>query len=66
MTDETAALDRFLSEIFLGQGRMTRDEIQRSAVAADLPAALLTRLDRLPEGEYALDEVAEVLHSQAA
>lgn len=65
MTDETDPLDTFLDEIYLGQDRMTRDEIQRSAVAAALPADLLTRIDRLPEGQYAQDEVTEILHGQA-
>jgi hypothetical protein len=32
-------------------------------VAADLPATVLTRIDALPEGEYAQDEAAEALRA---
>jgi hypothetical protein len=56
-------LDDFLEDIFLGTERMSRHEIHHRAVAADLPAALMLRIDALPEGEYSLDEAAEVLRA---
>jgi hypothetical protein len=40
---------------------MTSGDLQRRAIAADLPADALTRIDALPEGEYAQDEAAEAL-----
>lgn len=66
MTDEapqTTSLEDLLEEIYLGTERMSRDEIHRRAVAADLPADLMLRVDALPEGEYALDEAAEALRA---
>ncbi|HYN93902.1 MAG TPA: hypothetical protein VES42_08645 [Pilimelia sp.] len=56
-------LDSLLEGMFLGQERLSRDEIYRRAVAADLPASDMARVDTLPEGEYSLDEVAEVLQA---
>lgn len=50
-----------LDEAFSGQERVTRDELYRRAVAADAPADALSALGSLPEGEYALDEVADAL-----
>ena len=50
-----------LAEAYTGQERLSREEIRRSAVAADLPAEELTRVDALPEGEYAEDEVVEAI-----
>jgi hypothetical protein len=63
MTDQTSypELDALLDEAFRGQDRLSRDEIYRRAVAAELPAGSLTRIDALPEGEYDQDEVAEAL-----
>jgi hypothetical protein len=63
MTDQTShpELDALLDEAFRGHDRLSRDEIYRRAVAADLPAGSLTRIDALPEGDYAQDEAAEVL-----
>lgn len=63
MTDDAAyrPLGDLLEEIFLAQERLTRDEIKRRAVAADLPADLMTMINALPEGEYAQDEAAEAL-----
>lgn len=55
------AIDRLLDRIYTGQERISRDEIYRHAVAADLPARALTALDALPEGEYAQDEIAAAL-----
>jgi hypothetical protein len=50
-----------LDEIYVGQERVSRDEIYRRAVAMDLPGPVITMLDQLPEGEYAQDEVEEAL-----
>ncbi|MEV1286465.1 hypothetical protein [Micromonospora sp. NPDC049679] len=63
MTDETAShqLDALLDELYLGKDRVTRAEIHRRAIAAELPADLMTRIGAMPEGEYAQDEAAEVL-----
>ncbi|MEV4756146.1 hypothetical protein AB0J86_13685 [Micromonospora sp. NPDC049559] len=63
MTDEAASrdLDALLDDLFSGQERITQLEIHRRAIAADLPADLLTRITALPEGEYAVDEAAEAL-----
>jgi hypothetical protein len=56
-------LSEVLSEAFIGHERLSRDEIHRRAVAADLPPDQMARVDRLPEGEYALDEAAEALRA---
>ena len=63
MTDHVASpeLAALLDDLYFGQERMTQSEIQRRAVAAEVPAGLLTRITALPEGEYAQDEVAELL-----
>lgn len=57
-------LDRLLDEVYRGQERVSSDELRRRAVAADLPAELLRRVDALPEGEYAADEAAEALRQE--
>ena len=54
-------LARLLDEVYTGFERHSRDEIERRAAAADLPAAALTRIGALPEGEYTQDEAAEAL-----
>ena len=54
-------LDDFLDEAYSGQERLSSADLQRGAVAADLPATALTRIDALPQGEYAQDEAAEAL-----
>ena len=54
-------LHDLLDEIFVADERVTRDEIVRRATAAELPPVTLTRLDALPEGEYAYDEVVEAV-----
>jgi hypothetical protein len=59
--DPAPGLDRFLDELFVTDERMARDEIVRKATAADLPAVTLSRLNALPEGEYAYDEVVEAV-----
>ncbi|MFJ8684870.1 hypothetical protein [Micromonospora wenchangensis] len=58
-------LDELLDEIYHGQERLSQADIYRSAVSADLPAELLTRVAALPEGEYAVDEVADLLGGSA-
>jgi hypothetical protein len=61
VSDDFATLDEFLEEAFLGHERLTSSEIQRSALAAELPAELMTRVDALPEGTYTQDEASEDL-----
>ncbi len=61
MSDDLRTLDDFLDDVYVGQERLTSGELQRSAIAADLPASVMTRIDALPEGEYAQDEAAEAL-----
>ncbi|GAB2596550.1 hypothetical protein Aab01nite_71850 [Paractinoplanes abujensis] len=63
MTDEIRELDAFLDDVFDGQERLSSADLQRRALAADLPALALTRVDALPEGEYAQDEAAEALRA---
>ncbi len=65
MTDQNQ-LDTFLDALYHGHERLTSGEIRRSAVSADLPADVLTRIDALPEGEYAQDEAAEALQALQA
>jgi hypothetical protein len=61
VTDVFHELDAFLDDAFDAQERVSSGDLQRRAIAADLPAELLTRIDALPEGEYAQDEAAEAL-----
>ena len=61
MSDDLRTLDEFLDDVYVGQERLTSAELQRSAIAADLPASAMTRIDALPEGEYAQDEAAEAV-----
>jgi len=56
-------LNELLDDSYRGQERLTRDELRRQAVAAELPADAMALLDGLPEGEYAQDEAAEALRS---
>ena len=63
MSDDIRLLDEFLDDAYVGQERLTSADLQRSAIAADLPATALTRIDALPEGEYAQDEAAEALRT---
>ena len=63
MTDERQRLDAFLDDLFVAQDRMTSNEIQRGAIAADLPADLMTHIDALPEGMYSQDEASEALRA---
>lgn len=63
MSDDLRVLDEYLDEAFSGQERLSSADLQRGAIAADLPATALTRIDALPEGEYAQDEAAEALRT---
>ncbi|MGY0005008.1 hypothetical protein [Micromonospora sp. I033] len=58
---DTRQLDELLDDIFHGQERISQADIYRRAVAAELPAELLTRIAALPQGEYAVDEAADLL-----
>ncbi|MCZ7418717.1 MULTISPECIES: hypothetical protein [unclassified Micromonospora] len=58
---DTRPLDELLDDIYHGQERISQADIYRRAVAAELPAQLLSRLNALPEGEYAADEVTDLL-----
>jgi hypothetical protein len=60
------ALEEVLDGLFLAQERLSRDDIHRAAVAADLPADELALVDLLPEGEYSEDEVLEALRQVQA
>jgi hypothetical protein len=62
MTDGDDGLEAFLDQAFDAQERISSGDLQRRAVAADLPAELLTRIDALPEGEYSQDEALDALH----
>ncbi|MFG2057072.1 hypothetical protein ACGFI9_23925 [Micromonospora sp. NPDC048930] len=63
---DTRPLDELLDDIYHGQERVTQADIYRRAVAAELPPELLTRIAALPQGEYAVDEVAELLGGTVA
>jgi hypothetical protein len=62
MTDGDSGLEAFLDEAFDAHERISSGDLQRRAIAADLPAGLMTRLDALPEGEYTQDEAVDALH----
>lgn len=55
------SIDSVLGEVYVGQERVSQQEIYRRAVAADLPADVITALAALPEGEYTEDEVTEAV-----
>jgi hypothetical protein len=57
----TEALPELVDELYAAQERIDRDEIYRRAVAAELPSNDMAVLDRLPEGEYAEDELNEAI-----
>ncbi|MFD0787200.1 hypothetical protein ACFQZ8_25140 [Micromonospora azadirachtae] len=63
VTDEpdTRRLDDLLEDLYHGQERVSRSDIYRRAVAAELPADWLTQIGALPEGEYSVDEAADLL-----
>lgn len=54
-------LDDLLEDLYRGQERISQGDIYRRAVAAELPAELLTRINALPEGEYSVEEAADLL-----
>ena len=55
-----------LSDLYADVDRLTRDEIGRRAVAANVPADVISILQAVPEGDYSLDEVLDALEEQAA
>jgi len=59
--DAGSELDDLLDTLYSGQERMTSDEIHRRAAAVEASPDVMTLLDRLPEGEYTQDEVAEAI-----
>ncbi|MFG2108365.1 hypothetical protein FXF50_21435 [Micromonospora sp. AP08] len=63
---DTRPLDELLDDIYHGQERISQADIYRRAVAAELPAELLTRIAALPQGEYAVDEAADLLGGTVA
>jgi len=65
MTDQPTRIVDLLDDIYHGQERITQADIQRRAVAAELPADLLTRIAAMPQGEYAFDEATELLGEPA-
>ncbi|MFC8848393.1 MULTISPECIES: hypothetical protein [unclassified Micromonospora] len=62
---DTRPLDELLDDVYRGQERISQADIYRRAVAAELPAVLLTRIAALPQGEYAVDEAADLLGGSA-
>ena len=50
-----------LDEVYVGQERLTRDELRRHAVASGLGSEASQALDALPEGDYAFDELQALL-----
>jgi hypothetical protein len=63
VTDQPSAreVDALLDELYVGLERVSQAEIYRRAVAAELPADLLATISAMPQGEYAIDEAAELL-----
>jgi hypothetical protein len=57
----TEALPELVDELYAAQERIDRNEIYRRAIAAELPSDDMAVLDRLPEGEYAEDELNEAI-----
>ena len=66
VTDRPPSVDDLLDDLFSGQERVTQAEIHRRALAAEMPAQLLTRITAMPEGEYAIDEAADLLGGTVA
>jgi hypothetical protein len=58
-------LETALADIFAGHERVSLAELRRRAASADVSADVVTALDRLPEREYTLDEVADALDQVA-
>jgi len=67
VTDQppTRQIDDLLDELYFGLERVSQAEIYRRAVAAELPADVLARINAMPQGEYAIDEAAELLGGTA-
>jgi hypothetical protein len=65
VSDDLRQLDEFLDHAYVAQERLSSADLQRGAIAADLPASVMTRIDALPEGEYAQDEASEALRGVA-
>jgi hypothetical protein len=63
VSDDLRVLDEYLDQAYSGLERLSSADLRRGAIAADLPAAALARIDALPEGEYAQDEAAEALRA---
>ncbi|MBM0229133.1 hypothetical protein U2F26_25500 [Micromonospora sp. 4G57] len=63
---DTRQVDELLDDIYHGQERITQAVIYRRAVAAELPAELLSRIAALPQGEYSVDEAADLLGGTVA
>ncbi|BCJ44819.1 hypothetical protein GCM10010168_16320 [Actinoplanes ianthinogenes] len=61
LTGDDSRLTTFLDEAYRAEERISSGDLQRRAIAEDLPATLLTRIDALPEGEYLQDEAEEAL-----
>jgi hypothetical protein len=61
VSDDLQLLDAYLDDAFLSTERLSSGDLQRGAIAADLPATAMTRIDALPEGEYSQDEASEAL-----
>ena len=55
---------QLLDRVFFGEDRLSSDEIHRRVVALEPPADVLIAFDHLPEGEYSVDEVAEIVGTE--
>ncbi|MDG4821436.1 hypothetical protein O7635_06150 [Asanoa sp. WMMD1127] len=53
-----------LDRVFFGEDRLSSDEIHRRVLALEPPAEVLIAFDNLPEGEYSVDEVAEIVGAE--
>jgi uncharacterized protein (UPF0264 family) len=50
-----------VADLYTGAERITSDEMQRRAVAADAPSDVIAVLAAVPQGEYALDELLDAI-----
>ncbi|GAA3246271.1 DUF6158 family protein [Dactylosporangium siamense] len=53
--------EKLLDVLYTGRDRLTSGEIQRQAIVAEASAAVVGRLESLPEGEYTYDEAVDAL-----
>ncbi len=53
-----------LNRLYAGMERMTRGEVVRRAIAADTSAEIVAALASVPEGEYSLDEIADIVGAE--